>query len=383
MNVPTGSPAPEPGKAHRSALNRNIHGARGLFSFLVFCFHVAYSGLPHPPLPHYDWVQTAANSLAFGVELFFIISGIVILGAFRRAKSLAAFLVDRVTRIFPVLWATVTVMFVLLLAGGGTVFSQVPPGESGLYFVGNLLALPPVVHIPLIHGAAWSLSYEFAFYLLFVAFGLLAGFANRRAASVLVLLLAVAVYWYHVRATFFLAGVMIGAGWMAHPRLEPILRFPFAWMMLFLLSWQAVATLVGGNIHMAIFPTLARDPLLLALALVAFLSALFAMSGVEQGKGWLSAFLRRPFMQWLGTISFSLYLWQTPVMAVVKRAMYETGLVDLAGSFSQPVFFLLALPPALVVSALSQKYLEVGATNWLRAHRTLGPATHLRTSRQA
>lgn len=382
MSFPAVSPTAELGKRARTGFNPNIHGARGLFSFLVFVFHVAYSQLPPPPLPYYDHLQIAANSLAFGVELFFIISGIVILGAFRRAPSIRAFLVDRVTRIAPVLWAAVTVMFLLTLAGADT-FTGLSNYETLAVFAGNLLALPPIIHIPLIHGAAWSLSYEFAFYLLFAIFGILAGLVGKRASGVLTFLLAIAVYWFHVRASFFVAGLVIGAGWMSHPRLQPILRFPFFWMLLFFVSWQTVATLVGGNIHSAVFKRLASEPLLLALALVAFFSALFAMSGIEQGRGQISALLRTRVMQWLGTVSFSLYLWQTPVMAVVKRIMGELGLVDLAGQFSQPLFFLIALPPTLIVSALSQRYLEVGVTNWLRARRAIGPATHLRTSKQA
>ena len=203
---------------------------------------------------------------------------------------------------------------------------------------------------------------------------------TRRWALGLTVLLGIAVYWFHIRASFFVAGLLIGAGFMSDRRLAPLLRFPFVWMLVFFVAWQSAATLVGGNIHAALPARLAGDPVLLILALVAFSAALLAMSGIEQGKGWISALLRTPLFQWLGTISYSLYLWQTPVMAVVKRLMTEIGLVELAGSLSQPVFFVLALPPVLVVSALSQRYLEVGVTNWLRSHRTFGQATHPRTA---
>lgn len=372
---------PGVGKAARGGFNPNIHGARGLFSSAVFVFHVANSGLMTPvPYPHAYALVTSA--LAYGVELFFIISGIVILGAFRRAPDAATFIIDRVTRIFPVLWLAVTAMFILNLLGTDR-FDTGSPIQTVAVYVGNLFAMPPVVRIPLIHGAAWSLSYEFAFYLLFVLFGLLAGFVRRPIAIALTFLVAIGVYWIHVRAIFFVPGLIIAAGWMRQPRWEPLVRHPFLWMLVFLVAWQTVAVMVGGNIHAAIFTRLLSEPLLLALAAVAFVSALLCMAGIEQGRGWLSALLRRPVMQWLGTISFSFYLWQTPVMAIVKHAMYASGLADSSGVWAQPLFFVLALPPTLIVSFISQRVVEVGATNWLRARRPVGEPTHLRPEKPA
>ena len=370
--------------AEKDRFNPNIHGARGAFALSVFVFHIANSGLKGVSVPCADLIYEAAMSLAFGVELFFVISGIVILGAFQRARSLPGFLIDRVTRIFPVLWASVLVVYALWILSGRTFGSGL---ESAVIVVANLFALPPIVRVPLIHPAAWSLSYEFAFYLLFVAFGLLALVVPRRIALLVVFALAVAVFWYHVRATYFIVGLAIGSGFLAHRSLRPLIRYPLFWLVVFMAAWQGVAILVGGNIHAAIWSRLASEPLLLVLSLVALVAASLAMGGIDEGLGWTSRALRHPVMQWLGTISFSLYLWQTPVLGVVKQAMSSTGIVTGSGEWAQIVLFLLALPPTLIVSALSQRYLEIGVTNWLRRHliprkhgshhRTIGADTSL------
>lgn len=352
----------------RERLNRNIHGARGLFSFLLFLFHVANAGLPAPPIPFVNAYQLVGTSLAFGVDLFFVISGIVILGAFRRARSLRAFLIDRATRIFPVLWVTVSLILAMFLLGSNR-FSAFSLVEIAGIYGANLLAMPPIAWVPLIHPAAWSLSYEFAFYILVALFGVSTRHVGVRLSFLVVALLSIATFWLHVRASFFLAGVIIGAGWMNRPALLPILRYPFAWMIVFFAAWQTLAVLVGGSIFAAVFARLASDPLLLTLAALSFASALLAMSGIEQGLGWTSHVLRRPVMQWMGTVSYSLYLWQTPIMALVKRGLDATDLWTMAGSLSQPLFFLIALPPTLFVSHLSQRYLEISATNWLRQWR--------------
>src|SRR5690606_35968119 len=100
-------------------LNANVHGARGLFAAAVFVFHVVNSGLPTFPWFTGSWLETYFfESLKFGVELFFGISGYVIVGALARAPSLKAFAWDRVTRIYPVLWASLLAITLLATVAG-------------------------------------------------------------------------------------------------------------------------------------------------------------------------------------------------------------------------------------------------------------------------
>ena len=87
--------------------NPYIHGARGLFCLIVFVFHVINSGLPTFDFLSTGLTRHALETGKFGVELFFGISGIVILPSLHRAPSILVFILDRYARILPVLWATI------------------------------------------------------------------------------------------------------------------------------------------------------------------------------------------------------------------------------------------------------------------------------------
>lgn len=122
--------------------NQNVHGARGLFASAVFFFHVINSGLATYPLLTLPVAQFLLRTPEYGVELFFCISGFVIVGTLRRASSPGAFLEDRAIRIFPVLWATVTVIAMLGIAQHAYIFGDWTLGDILLWLPANLLALP-------------------------------------------------------------------------------------------------------------------------------------------------------------------------------------------------------------------------------------------------
>ena len=96
--------------------NPNVHGARGLFAFTIFVFHVVNSGLStFAPLSTATGFFLTSIS-EYGVELFFCISGYVIAGTRRRARGPMEFLGDRAIRVYPVLWASILVIVALGMA---------------------------------------------------------------------------------------------------------------------------------------------------------------------------------------------------------------------------------------------------------------------------
>lgn len=120
--------------------NDHIHGLRGSLAFALFIFHVANSGLPTFSGAGFDLMNHFLLALEYGVELFFGISGIVIVFAFRSSKSISDFLVNRVTRIFPVLWVTV-ILIAVLSQFDAKHHLQLDP----VMLLANLLALPPIL----------------------------------------------------------------------------------------------------------------------------------------------------------------------------------------------------------------------------------------------
>ena len=354
----------------RPQFNREVHGARGLFSSAVYVFHVVNSGLPTFPLlaawPAIDLLRTTE----FGVELFFCISGFVIAGTLRRARSPSSFLTDRMIRIFPVLWATIVVISILGFITRTHGFQGLSVARYLLWLPANLLALPNFIPVPLYHPAAWSLSYEAAFYLACAAGWWLMA---RRGAGLLWLGVPIAAiaFAFYPRALFFLAGVLVAEGlvdkglgrWRWAARL---IRYPLPLLLLFLCAWREVQVLSRPiPLTMSTMFEFAHD-IRLPLTILAFTAATLGFAGLVAGRGLLGRFLTLPVMQYLGTISYSFYLWHPIVMAGVKRAMYVSGMVRAVGPGAQLAFFLLALPPSLLVAHYSQLILERGAGRWLR-----------------
>jgi exopolysaccharide production protein ExoZ len=126
---------------------------------------------------------------AFGVDVFFVISGLVMVHAsaplFGRARSALPFFGKRLARIVPLYWA-VTLLFVLLApeAARGDL-------ESGAFtrFVGLSLGFVPYLapvnpdSFP-VYPLGWTLDYEMAFY---VCFALVIALPRRGAVAVLTL----------------------------------------------------------------------------------------------------------------------------------------------------------------------------------------------------
>lgn len=94
-----------------------------------------------------------------GVNLFFMISGFVILwSALDRTPT--EFVLSRFTRLFPSFWVSVALTSLALLA------TNAQDGVTLVRFVGNLTMVPGALRIPYIDGVYWTLFVELKFYLL-------------------------------------------------------------------------------------------------------------------------------------------------------------------------------------------------------------------------
>ncbi|WP_062111187.1 acyltransferase family protein, partial [Aureimonas sp. AU40] len=340
------------GTTDRPAFSLELHGARGLFSLLVFVFHVENSGLPQ--LFGWEFMATLLDPLKFGVELFFALSGYVIIGTLARARTPLAFLFDRATRIYPVLWIGVLTVVLLSLVSG----REAPASFAGwpllLHTLANLAALPNLMPFPLFLAPAWTLSYELCFYL----FGCVYLVCRRRLSLnifPILLVLSLPIIDTHPRALFFLSGILVATGYSRYLRLPIFAERPILSLLVFLWSWNSVHLL-----NLPEFRTMTQwlDGPAWLYAVIAFASAALFLDGLVRSKGHLSAFLRSPAMLYFGTISYSFYLWHPVVMAIVKSTLASLGLFTLAGNLSQLLFFLAALPPSILVGHLSQRWIE-------------------------
>src|SRR5712664_3884452 len=145
-----------------------MEGLRGIAVFLVFLVH--FHALFGTHLVRGTWLYQISEFLGTignsGVDLFFVMSGSLIYGALiRRDVGYLTFTRRRVERIYPTFVAVLALYLVLsaFFPEQNKIHGSVL--RAGLYILANLFLLPGIFNLKPIITVAWSLSYEFFFYL--------------------------------------------------------------------------------------------------------------------------------------------------------------------------------------------------------------------------
>jgi peptidoglycan/LPS O-acetylase OafA/YrhL len=348
MNPQAGPDSPG---AYPKNLNRQIHGLRGFSTLAVFVYHVYGMGTL------WNFWPASLNPVApifaagkHGVEIFFIISGYLITGSLIRHQSAAKFLVDRAIRLYPVFMTIQLIVFGLGPLIPYKWLSGISVSGWTVAFVENGLFLPGIFDLPLAQLNAWSLSYEAAFYLLSAAGFVLARRLGRWPVIVTLTLILAAIIPFYARAIFFLPGVAIYfLSRRSVPNLPVWLRALSPLALLVTLALLTVAETTSGVIYLAVIPAFA-----------------FFLSVVE-GRCPLSAMLRTRVPQYLGTISYSFYLW-SPVVTYPMKIVIERFLHGrLSGLTNVALFATVGFAASVAVAHLSYRVLEDGAGR--RLHR--------------
>ena len=145
-----------------------MEGLRGVAVLLVFFvhFHALFGeALPHESWSHsvFEFLGTVGNA---GVDLFFVMSGFLIYGALiRRQSPYWTFIRRRIERIYPTFLAVFGVYLLLSIFFPAQNKIHGTPLRAALYVLENLLLFPGILRIQPVITVAWSLSYEFFFYL--------------------------------------------------------------------------------------------------------------------------------------------------------------------------------------------------------------------------
>ncbi|MBZ9871457.1 acyltransferase [Mesorhizobium sp. BR1-1-9] len=360
----------------------DIEGMRALAVAGVVAYHFGLTALP--------------GGFA-GVDIFFVISGYLItrhllqeIGESGRL-NLWRFYARRARRLLP---ASLFVILATLLAGAFIL----SPEEQALYSKGAMFASAYMINLwlirwsfdyfasdaannPFIHF--WSLSVEEQFYLAWPALLVLAAWLRpgRRAAIVVIGVTGLvsfavcawltyvsppwAFYFSPLRAWEFAAGglaTMVPANFLRyHPRLRAAQ------------GWLGLALIVPA--YLLLDEALPFPGLLALLPVVGTVLLLVSGAGERQAGGKLAggptAVLSLPPMQWIGRLSYSLYLWHWPVIVYAGMVTAELSGLDR--------FACLAL--TLMLSIFTYHVVEnpVRRNGWLMASaaRALVPAALL------
>lgn len=290
-----------------------IDALRGIAALLVVWLHVTQNFLrisPSQPMPG-RWLADVAQDFdvgRVGVVLFFLISGYVIPGSIRLdlPAPIGTFVIRRLLRIYPAYWLSIP-----LCAFATWRLWHLPFGARE--FLVNLTLLQDLFGIDSASGTYWTLLVELVFYVLCIIL-VLAGSLQKpfRIATIAVVFAAL-----HSAAAYAL--------WLGAPlnRLAAFMPVHLSFMLcgtLFRyrhdgrLTSEAARALFNGLIayYLMVFPVgaiWARGPfnnyvVSSALGLLIFIA------------GTMFVRLRSRAMQWLGAISYSIYLFHVVVLFV-------------------------------------------------------------------
>ncbi len=302
-----------------------LNGVRAIAVLLVILYHFGFEAIPGP----------------LGVLIFFVLSGFLITWLLLAEDeetggvSLARFYLRRALRIFPAFYA-----FFLLSAAALTVTGrELPWGHalSALLYLGNYydaLWQPP----PSFVSHTWSLAIEEQFYLLWPALFI----RYRRDLRTLTWLLVglIGATWVH-RGVLYLSGVDPQYMYYAlDTRLDHLLvgcllavllkrgALQSLWSFLCASAWRPALTLLllAGSVALRYrFGYTYRNLVGFAVEplLVAFLLVQLIRFSDHPAWRWLNA----PVPDYLGKLSYSLYLYQQITLLPVRELLAGTPVV--------------------------------------------------------
>jgi peptidoglycan/LPS O-acetylase OafA/YrhL len=342
--------------SHSSEFNAATHGLRGIASLMVFWAHLLGGTAEHiyPHNARYtDLIVGPWNVGIWGVELFFTISGFVILPSIMR-YSLKDFGERRFFRLYP-LFFVLTVVYVILNAA----LNVYPKSNDILSVVSGFLFINLLTQTEQLTPNAWSLTYEVMFYAL-AAFGYHYIFRKRSLwlAALILALSALFLYRYPI-ALFFVGGMLIRIAYDA--KISPPAYMIRACEILLAATWIYLA----ANYRMQFDRNFITTSYAWGLLTSTVLFFYFAV----QPQSLSSAISRFRSIAYLGTVSYSLYLVHPYTYLAFRMIFVKFGLFTDNWPFSMLLFFLVTTPVTLLVTHYIHRYLEVGPYQWFFKER--------------
>jgi len=295
-----------------------------------------------------------------GVDVFFVISGFLITQLLLRdldagSFSIAAFYARRIRRIFPSLLLVLSTVwalgwFLLLadeyqglgkhVAGGAAFASNFVLWDEVGYFDAAAEA-KPLLHL-------WSLGIEEQFYLAW-PLALAIAWRIRRSTLVVTLVILAASFAVHVLASH--DGAITRAFYGPHARLWELL-FGGAIAQLATTGRAAVrdgASLVGAAAIVGGLVLVTRGPGVSAVWALLPVGGAALVIWAGDGAWFNRVILARTALRWIGLISYPLYLWHWPLLALLRI---------LEGESPPPSHRLVAIAASVALAAAAYRWIE-------------------------
>jgi peptidoglycan/LPS O-acetylase OafA/YrhL len=303
-----------------------VDALRGLAALAVVFYHV--QGALNRG--EQTWMPGLARRLAegghFGVNVFFVLSGFVIARSVRHGSMtlgyFGRFVLRRSIRLDPPYWAAIALEVLLIFAGLALFPSLGTPAPTIPQLLSHLVYLQDILGYGQLIPIFWTLCYEFQFYLalvgILVAGQLVAQWTGQRLANGTLVLLFAALFLASVGAHHsWISGVPRG---LALDRWYEFFTGVIAWWVVSgVLPLATLFAAWGVNAAFARHTdSLIEGILVVAVSTLCLLSARY--------PSFDRRFKLRP-LQFLGAISYSLYLYHASVAwRVVSLVQHFAGM---------------------------------------------------------
>lgn len=315
-----------------------LDALRGIAALCVVFYH--YTTRYGEIYGHTEGLPFSFPAGRYGVLLFFMISGFVILMSLEHTQRVWDFMFKRVARLYPTYWVAIALTF-CAVAVFGLPGRQVSVSDALL----NGLMFHPFFNVPDVEGVYWTLLVELIFYLLMA--GVFAARALPHVEWVMGLWLGINALEYHDTlleiperiepwllpkyAHFFIMGIVFY-------RLKQCGRSP--------LRYGILAACCGTQVM--IYPEVDKH-----IAVLLFMAAFWLINA-----GRLGAIAIPPLLA-LGTISYPLYLVHQNIGYIVIRALESWG--------ASPAFSIVAATSlAIALAAAIARYVEQPSLAWIK-----------------
>ncbi|MBO0981019.1 acyltransferase [Microbacterium sp. SD291] len=332
---------------------RELDGLRGVAAGTVLLSHFTgahNSRYPEDPLPLFDaWWG------AFGVQLFFLISGFVILMTAQASARPSDFVASRLSRLYPAYWVSLAIG--VLVAW----IANVPhvPLEPNVVLA-NLTMVQRWFLVPNVLDIYWTLAVEMQFYVLL--FLLLLATRCRITDK---LVIQVATIWLIISLSVaiwaFPASHGIDPQHVATPVKLVLNATLAAYGPLFCAGMLAFISRRNGRLHVLAIPAAAIAVLNTGLlqtwidaAWIAGICACFLVVAMREH----TKLLLIPPLQWLGKISYSLYLTHSIIGYAIIHLLWPY--------LGRPGAVIVAIVAALAVGWAVHQLAEHRISRWLR-----------------
>lgn len=315
-----------------------IDGLRFIAAIFVVFFHYTYYSLDKEVVLHFydngmSFITNMSKYGFIGVELFFMISGFVILYS-AKGKTWQKFARSRFLRIYPMLWLAASITFICLVFLGAT--NKEP---SFLQYLTNLTLMHRFIfNQPHLDGVYWTLTVELRFYLIIgvlIAFNLL----TERNIKLLMFLWAVTGLIYLslgkngnfiTSGTYFAAGVSFYYIWSSG---KTIYNIGYTLLLFVMSSISVVLSHASENLSNSI----------LVILMFSFFCIFYLLV-----NGWTPP-ISKKIMTWLGGLTYPLYLLHQEIgyslLQYVSNSAsyiyYTLFLVLLMSFFSWAIYYLI------------------------------------------